>query len=169
MENISFNDLISDIRADSILDVGCAGLGGENTTDFLVARWGAKVHGVCKDPSVQEYADKHGIRIDIKVFDPKEYAKYDLVCFDARIDDNLAWWRNMDTTNTGKYFATYIITTDDYGDKDTSEAIRETWDAVWGGFPTMGRILNKDYSPFKLKKVVTETRRPEITWVLLEL
>lgn len=170
MESISFKDLIRDIRVNTVLDVGCFGLDGENTTNFLIEVFGAsKIHGVCKDPASKVLADNNGVTLDVAFFHEEDYGKYDLVVYDHRIDDNLKWWRNPNTSNIGKYFATYIMTTDQYGDEETPQQIRETWDDVWGGFPTVERIQAKDYSPLKLVKMVTETRRPEITWVLLEL
>lgn len=150
----------------SVMDVGYGGLDGENTTDYLRARFGL-IQGLCKDvEAVERYQVRHSAQdyVIIGMYPsamPSE--KFDLLVLDPNIDTNLDFWseegmaKALSYVNGGGHIITYILTTDEYGDEHTQERLRQHRKEWWGVPRDLGIVSS-----------LVEERRPEITWVLIK-
>lgn len=152
----------------SIMDVGYGGLDGENTTNYLRARFG-KIDGLNKTAyAVEKYKiDNPSAKEDEVVIGtyPQDMPgkRYDLLVLDPNIEGNLRFWslqgmeQAWEFVNDGGYILTYIMLTDFYGDAATQEQIKEHRAGWWEkGIPLP--IVMQEF----------EERRDYIAWVLLK-
>lgn len=177
-----FEKLIEFIPQDSrVLDIGCGGLSGENTTNYLIKRF-KDITGICRrSEEAQKYADAHP---DIP-FIFNEFNKvsrkpfHDLVVYDLNIENNILSWEAgfkdmLSYLKPEGYLITYVMTTTEYGDNGTPNYIREHWERFYGQ-PQSG-ILNNELIGKKMQELAdyefiaseVEERRPYITWVCLK-
>lgn len=165
-----------------VLDVGAAGLEGENTTDTLVKRFKGYT-GICIRPEkVAAYLQLHPeltgkLLCDDFYSHPFNRHSFDLVVLDMNIDNNMArdWTdeglaRAWELLKPGGYLINYVMMTDQYGDPETPAQIREHWRTWWQGPINPMTVGNKLYSIRQWEVVATEKeeRRPYILWVLLK-
>lgn len=184
-----FQKLISQLPKNfTVLDVGSGGLHGENTTEYLLAHFGAEnVLGVCwADHEVEVYQAKRAeaklppvkiISADFYQMEPSE--QYDLVVLDMNIESNLArdWTaegleRMKKFVKPGGYLINYIMLTDQYGDPEKTPAfIRSQWPKFWETekltLPDIGKRLGR-ISGWEVFAHDIEERRPYILWMLLK-
>lgn len=177
-----FSRIIKHVSKDSkVFDIGCGGLGGENTTSYLIERVGPKnITGLVRKNQDSERFANANPNIDIifeDFFDYKTKNRFDVVSYDLGIESSLWGWsiEGLDyfasLLNKGGYFITYIMTTDQYGDPDeTPKLIRDHWDKWWGPprfkSASMGKLLH--LKGWELLELTDEERRPYITWALLQ-
>lgn len=156
-----------------VLDVGCAGLGGENTTNYLYKHF-TDITGICTTPE-ETYKEIKLIKDDFYTHDFKE--KYDLVVLDLDLELSLKDWSDnmqfpLRLLRPGGYLLTFLMTTDQYGDPDrTPKLIKEQWVSYWGAWPpNFEDIGNKllNLPNYQLIAHRQEERRPYITWILLK-
>lgn len=152
----------------TVMDVGYGGLDGENTTNYLRARFG-KIDGLNKtEYAVEKYkidnssAEEDEVVIGVYPHDMPG-KRYDLLVLDPRIEDNLLFWslQGMEQAwgfvNDGGYILTYIMLTDLYGDPSTHALLKEHRAGWWAkGIPLP--IVMQEF----------EERRDYIAWVLLK-
>lgn len=152
----------------SVMDVGYGGLDGENTTNYLRARFGL-IDGLNKtDYAVARYralypdSEKDQVYFGTYPQDmPGE--RYDLLVLDPNIEGNLAFWtpHGMETAfqfvKDGGHIITYVMTTDLYGDPTTQKMIAEHR-ANWWAKKVQLPIVAQEH----------EERRQYISWVLLK-
>lgn len=169
----------------SVLDVGCGGLSGENTSVNLVNHFGqGNVTGICKESrwnwkDVAEFKSnfpnvKH---INDDFYSHKFDTLFDLVVLDLNIENNILndWsddgLQKMRSLVAPKgYLINYIMTTTEYGDpNETPKLLADHRDRWWGSFESIdiGRRLNS-LPGWKFIAHQREERRPYITWVLLQ-
>lgn len=167
-----------------VLDVGCGGLYGENTSEYLIAHFGVEnITGVCT--SEREVGIYHARRaemglpevsIRVEDFYKMEPEKYDVVVLDLNIENNLKDWTDKGLEyakkflKPGGYLINYVMVTDQYKDEDTGEMIKVAWADFFGGdigYEQVGKKLSS-LKDFKLLGQVKEERRPYILWVLLQ-
>lgn len=163
-----------------VLDIGCGGLSGENTTNYLVKRF-KDITGICRrSEEAQKYADAHpDIPFIFNEFNKVSHKPfYDLVVYDLNIENNILSWEAdfKDILNYLKpngYLITYVMTTTEYGDAGTPNFIREHWERYYG--QSKPGILNSELIGKRISQIPNyefiasevEERRPYITWVLL--
>lgn len=180
--------LINILPPDSkVLDVGALGLMGENTTQFLVDKFGAKnVTGVCLNPEqpewfLKKYPDFKFILDDAFAYSFKE--KFDLVVTDLGIEKNIEEWSEEGLEKIKSlikprgYLLNYVMATTQYGDPlYTPFLIRKHWMSWWrhiypheeGINEAIGNKL-KELEDWELILAEREERRPYILWILLKL
>ena len=165
-----------------ILDIGCGGLSGENTTNFLIEHFGEKnITGLCRrHPESEAFFENHkAIKIIYDDFYTHKFEEqFDLVVFDLNIEGSLWGWSHEglktlgNLVKPGGFFITYIMRTDQYGDpEETPKLIREHW-AKWWGEPmfsneSIGNRVSK-IKGWEFYKLQDEIRRPYISWTLLK-
>ncbi len=163
-----------------VLDAGCGGLDGENTSDFLVKHFGEEnITGICKaETEAKRYLELHP-KLDMRIeqfFTSPLDKQFDLLVLDLNIEGNLRNWSSeglreiQKYLKKGSYVTNYVMTTDQYGDpEETPKLLREHCEKWWGSFKPedIGKRLNS-LSGFKLVAHEVEERRPYITWVLLK-
>lgn len=178
---IAFEYLLSILpKSFDVLDVGSGGLGGENTTNFLL-KYFQKVTGICinKEPA-EKYKIDHP-EIDMIIGDYYKHIfdkKFDLIVQDEDVLLNLKDWEsNQEYARTllkpGGYLLTYIITTDQYGNPEVHpKAIRDHWVKYWGVWPVDREYIGNKLNGLEKWEAVLdrqEERRPYIHWILLKL
>lgn len=193
MEISGFQRLISWMpRGFSVLDVGAGGLLGENTTDYLLDRFGVKNYlGVCSEEhQVGVYQARRNeakkpyakIRVEdfygIKFWQNLNKKKFDLVVLDLNIENNLKNWTEgglaqmKDYVKPGGYLINYIMMTDKYGDEDkTPDLINSAWRKFYGSNEFSREVVGKKLQSLDGWELVAqemEERRPYIMWVLLK-
>lgn len=173
-------------RGYEVLDVGCGGLYGENNSRAIAKQFKHEnILGVCfrqeTNSDFQRFKVEHP---NIKVLDNNFYqldfeklGKFDLVLLDLNIENNTGrdWSdeglaRAWHLLKPGGYLINYVMMTDQYGEPETPELIREHWRNWWGGPIAPMTVGNKLYSLRQWEVVATEKeeRRPYILWVLLK-
>lgn len=148
------------------MDVGYGGLNGENTTDFLRMHF-KNIDGLCKDEkAVVDYQVRTGAQdeVYIGIYPQRMPNKtYDLLVLDPNIEGNLAFWshegmkRAWGFVNDGGAIITYIMTTDEYGDPETHELLKQHRKDWW-----------ENGGEVKIANQEREERRDYIIWVLLK-
>jgi len=188
-ETKGFEKLISYLPNNlSVLDVGCGGLEGENTSKYLLRHFGApNITGVCREAKMVELfkaqlAEQGKSVPAILVTDfytmPWE-TQYDLVVLDLTIDNNL----EKDWTDEGLgsiqslikpkgYLINYIMMTEHYGNpEETPMKIAKHREDFWGvsefSLEGVGKKLNT-LKDFNVLGISLEERRPYILWTLLQ-
>lgn len=154
----------------SVLDIGYGGLDGENTTEFLRAKY-KDITGVNNNtPYVERYREVFGGDDPVRnqdYWDGVE-GQWDLVVSDLNIEGNLRTWSKeglkyaLRNVRRGGYFVTYIMGTDDYGDDNSKKLLKKHRKEWWGKVD----LDNLPHLTVLFKE--QEERRPEITWVLFK-
>ena len=182
MEEKGFKRLISSLPKGSVLDVGCGGLEGENTTDYLVEYFGVEsITGVCK---WKKDIDKYRLKVpEINIIETDYYGiefneKFDLVVLDLNIENNLKDWTDEGLKRTSKLvkkdgvLINYVMMTDAYGDpNETPQMIRDHRKNFWESDEWKNEMVGariRKIKGFKLLGVEREERRPYIYWVALQ-
>ena len=184
-----FSKLINSLPASlKVLDVGSGGLEGENTTNYLIRRFGPEnITGICSNQ--HEVERFHAIRAELKLppvkiiqddFYKHEFTgQYDLAVLDLNIESNLGRdWTDegldhmRSLVKDGGYLINYIMLTDQYGDPDeTPLFIYRKWVEHWGTenltLKDIGRKLS-NLKGWELMAQEQEERRPYILWVMLK-
>lgn len=166
-----------------VLDVGCGGLLGENTSSFLANHF-KKVLGVCWRPETNSdlrsfkevYKNVDIIHDDFFKIDFKK--KFDLVVLDMNIESNLDHnWTDggllamKRLVKPGGYLINYIMMTTEYGDADTAKLIADHRDYFWDTLNFNNKDIGKKLNSLDGWKLIAheqEERRPYIYWVLLK-
>ena len=161
----------------SVLDVGCGGLLGENTSQYLQGYF-TDILGV----NIKENKDllefkKIYPNAKIKIGNYKDIKEqFDLVVLDLNIEGNLENWSVEGLEKDGKlikengYLLNYVMATDQYGKpNETPELLRKHCKKWWGEFTreAIGKKLN-NLKGWKMWLCEQEERRPYILWVLLK-
>lgn len=162
-----------------VLDVGCGGLWGENTTDYLIEHFGdERIQGLVKEGEASyEFSKQHpNIKFSFGDFHTHEFPiTFDLVVLDLDIRGNLINWseeglkRVKDLVSPGGYLINYVMMTDQYGDpEETPKLIREHAERFWLELTpeAVGRKLDQ-LEDFEFVAFIQEERRSYIYWVLL--
>lgn len=160
-----------------VLDVGCGGLLGENTSQYL-AGYFEDITGVNvkANKDLLEFI-KLFPKVNLVIGNYKDIKdKFDLVVFDLNIEGNLENWSDEGLKQCGKlvkdggYLINYIMTTDQYGEPDkTPELLRQHCSHWWKTFSR--EDIGKKLRSLKNWEVVVceqEERRGYILWVLLK-
>ena len=176
----AFQRLISKIPKDvSVLDVGAGGLDGENTTSYLIERFGKKnLACISTNPSplfLQLNPDANLWKADFYALEPED-REFDLAVLDLNIENNLLDWSSERLAGMRRWLSddghliNYVMTTDKYGDEKTPATIRKHWLDFWGGVPTPEAVSERLQSipGYEFVAVEREERRPEILWVMLK-
>lgn len=185
----AFEQIISQVPEESsVLDVGAGGLHGENTSEALLARF-KDYTGICLPKEQQEIdvyqaqrAERKQKPANIIIGDFYDYPfdrQYDFIVNDLTIEKNLTEWsenweRTVRHLKPGGYLATFIMTTDNYGDPlYTPHLIRKHRLEFWGAIDQeeWRECIDKklrSLENFELILSVQEERRPYIQWVLLK-
>lgn len=171
-------------RGGKVLDIGCAGLDGENTSEFLINHFTKEGFvGVCRKTqwnkeSIANFESKHvGVTVLDRDFYEMEFdGQFDLLVLDLNIDNNILkdWTeegmeRAKSIVKRGGYLINYVMTTTEYGDTDTPALLAKHRDKWWGSFSDedITRKLN-NINDWEYVAHQKEERRPEIIWVLLK-
>lgn len=160
-----------------VLDVGCGGLLGENTSQYL-QNYFIDVLGV----NIKENKDL----IEFKKIYPNakviigDYKSIDeqfgLVVLDLNIEGNLENWSDEGIDLAAKlvkkdgYLINYVMMTDQYGDpNETPALIRKHTKEYWGELTkeAVGKKL-KSLKKFEFILAESEDRRNYILWVVLK-
>lgn len=153
-----FEYVIDGIEAIKIFDGGGGGLEGENTTNYLIKKYGLKnITCLSKDLKMSDvYRAQHpGVKIINKMFEWSDCEGFDLVIHDFNIETNMELWENPPKLSVP--LVTYVMTDINYHPKLREHALK-----VWGTDNITEELVAK-----RVKKVSREVRRPEILWVLL--
>lgn len=165
----------------SVLDIGAAGLDGENTTDMLFEHFD-EVTGVnIREDAVAEYRKAYPERDiivgDYYTLDLQAWKDIDVLVLDLTIEKNLQEWsleglaRASKFLDVGGTLISYVMMTTEYGDEDTSVHIKNHWRDWWESDKfdeeSVEKVLNK-VPGFKLIGMEREARRPYILWVVLQ-
>ena len=174
----TFERLIKILPKDAkVLDVGCGGLLGQNTSQYL-QNYFIDVLGV----NIKENKDliefkKIYSNAKVIIGDYKNITEqFDLVVLDLNIEGNLENWSNdgielaSKLVKKGGYLINYVMMTDQYGNPDeTPEIIRQHAKKWWGELTkeAVGKKL-KSLKGFELILAESEDRRNYILWVVLK-
>lgn len=164
-----------------VLDVGVAGVGGENTSDFLSKHFN-RVLGVTIDERGLAMAQNRYKNYDFihdNFYNRPFEQKFDLLVLDLTIESNLLndWSdkgleRAYNLIKPGGFLINFVMATDQYGDPDiTPDLIRWHSKRWWkSDTPTTEAIGKKleVIKGFKLHVAAPELRRPYIYWVMLQ-
>lgn len=160
----------------SVLDVGCFGHEGVNTSQFLSKHFD-KVTGVAISRNIEPYiTDNYTVIFDnFYNYDFKQ--QFDLVVLDLHIEGNLIndWCntgieRVKKLVKPGGYLINYVMTTTEYGDAEVTPSLIAWHAKLWWGELTpeaIGKKINS-INGFELVAAKPENRRPYILWVLLK-
>lgn len=170
----AFEKVMSQIpNKGKVLDVGAAGLEGDNTTDYLVANF-PDYTGICIRPEkVEAYNNPNIIVGDF--YKTQFDTKFDVIVLDLNIDNNIGkdWTdeglqRMHEILNPDGYLVNYVMLTTEYGDDHTPHEIRTHADKFWGELTAeaVGKKL-QTIPGFELFAYQLEERRPYILWVAL--
>jgi SAM-dependent methyltransferase len=167
----------------SVLDVGCGGLLGENTSSFLATHF-KKVLGICWRPETNEDLRSFktifpNVEILHEDFFRKKFdQQFDLVVLDMNIESNLDHnWTNeglrdlKKLVKPGGYLINYVMMTTEYGDAETSQLLARHRDEFWQSSEFSNRAIGAKLQTLTGWELVThgqEERRPYIYWVLLK-
>lgn|SRR3990167_853951 len=171
----SFENLIEHFpKTLQVLDVGCYGHEGANTSQFLAKHF-EKVTGIAINQSaVDQAASNYEVIHDN--FYTHNFQLFDLVVLDLDIENNLLrdWTdkglnRMKTIVKPGGYLINYVMMTREYGDPDTPDLI-DWHTARWWKALTPEAVGNKLKSlpGWELIAASPETRRPYILWTLLK-
>jgi len=181
MEEKGFAKLIKELPKDwKVLDVGCGGLGGENTSNYLVEHFGEEnITGICKwRKDVGAFKQKHPnvdmIEADYYELDIKD--KYDLVVLDLNIENNLKDWSEEGIKRTrallkpNGIFINYIMMTDDYGDpNETPKLIQQHRKDWWRSNEFTNEMIGRRLDGVvDIAGLEQEERRPTIYWIAMK-
>lgn len=168
---------ISKIPKDaSVLDVGCFGHGGCNTSLFLAERFD-HVTGVAISREIEKYIPDNYTVIFDNFYNYDFETPFDLVVLDLHIEGNLIndWCnkgleRMKDLVKPGGYLINYVMTTTDYGDPEVTPSLIDWHAKRWWRELTNKAIKKKlaELEGWELIDIKTEQRRPEISWVMLK-
>jgi hypothetical protein len=171
----AFEKLIEYVHAESlVLDVGYGGLDGENTTNYLRARF-KNLWGLNKNAEhVLAYRKLTGatdpVVLGIYPNDMSSIARHwDLIVLDQNIDGNLDFWSEqglkmaLSVVERKGYLITYVMLTDEYGNENMVHDRLREHRAFWWTADRFEKLPN-----WKLVDCAVEERRPEIMWVLLQ-
>lgn len=185
MVNEGINEIIPriDISENSkILDIGCFGRRGQNTSNVLVSKFynSGHIDGLNLGNAIPKQYSNINL-IQKNYFDFKTDVKYDLVCCDlgglgqlTLIEDDLTT-KLYDMLNENGILIFYIFTNNNYTSYRTeiSNHIKNYWS--WN---TPNVSMNETYIANKSKElysafydvisVDTEKIRPYITWIVLK-
>ena len=179
-----FEKIIQTIpKGSRILDVGSGGHEGENTTNYLIKRFGVDdVLGINIRPEkAEEIIEAHkGFNVLVGDFYKHKFKeKFDAVILDMNIENNVIYdWslegleRVRGLLNKGGMLVNYIMTTDQYGDpNETPKLIRKMFKEFWKveklDYEAIGNRL-QDISGYEVFAQEQEERRPYILWVALQ-
>jgi len=159
-----------------VLDVGCGGLLGENTSQYLQAYFlDALGVNIKENKDLVEFKRIYP-NAKVVIDDYKNIKdKFDLVVLDLNIEGNLENWSVEGLKNLrgivkdGGYLLNYIMMTDQYGDSETTELLRQHCGKWWKAFTreAIGKKL-KQLKGWRLQACEQEERRNYILWVLLK-
>lgn len=167
----------------SVLDVGAGGLEGENTSEFLLERF-KDYTGICIKPDRVELYNaqrkergKEEANIIVGDFYTHDFGRvFDVVVLDLNIERNLSDWESrFDIAKRyvkhGGCIITYFMMDDTYTDVESvHEQIRKVWISLCGANDMNIQSLANGVRAipgFELITIESETRRPEVAWVLL--
>lgn len=185
-----FQKLISFLpRNFKVLDVGCGGLQGENTTNYLTEHFEPKnITGICNsDHEVKRF---QALRVEAKLQelniistdfykDVLSHDPFDLAVLDLNIENNLLQdWsveglKRMELfVKPGGYLINYVMLTNQYGDPTkTPSLISQHWRDFWGTEKLQLRNIGERLSrinSWELFAYELEERRKYILWVMLK-
>lgn len=178
----TFEKIISKFdKSIKVLDVGCFGHEGENTSTFL-GRHFSHIKGFNINKKVlalQEANPNYEFVID-NFYDYKfADEKFDLIVGDLTIELNLLndWCnkgleRYWNLLKDNGYLINFIMTTTEYGDPEVTPHLikwhaKHWWETDELTNEAIGKKLSK-VKGFELIHAEAEIRRPYITWVLLK-
>lgn len=176
----TFEKFIKTFPKDSkVLDVGCYGHEGINTSVFLAKHFD-RVKGMAISPKVVPHvAPNYELVLD-NFYDYKfRDEKFDLIVQDLTIELNLLndWCekgleRSANLLRPGGHLINFVMTTTEYGDPEVTPHLL-AWHAKhwWGSDKLTLEAIGKKLSNLKLFDLVVaepEQRRPYITWVMLK-
>lgn len=155
-----------------VLDVGAWGLKGENTSRYIKDKF--------KDVTYMNNKHYEGVTLVADFYTYKFKEKFDLIVMDTNVSLNVTkdWTpkglkRLRGLLNKGGTLLIYMITTDEYGEKEgTPKLIRKGWKEFWN---SKGRTITNEEIGKKLENIpgfklfiyLQEKWRPIITWVAL--
>lgn len=176
-----FNKIIQSLQPKTILDVGCGGLLGENTTVYLVEKFGdSKVLGICRDN--QQTGMFRNRFPNLKIITGDFYShkfeqKFDLIVLDLNADNNFKDWSHdqlqkvREMLNDGGVIINYVMGTIWYDSEEFAKQIANHWLNWWDtdeiNRETIERRL-KRLQDFKILAIEQEARRPYIWWVAIQ-
>lgn len=176
MEKESFEKLLEQIPKDaSVLDVGCYGHEGVNTSQFLANHF-THVTGIAISEKVKQYLAPNYTFIQDNFYD-REFDPFDLVVLDLHIEGNLIndWCnrgleRMKKLVKPGGYLINYVMMTTEYGDSEVTPSLLAWHAKRWWGELTPEAVGKKLSSlpGFELVMALPEIRRPYILWCLLK-
>lgn len=158
----------------SVLDVGCYGHKGANTSKFL-AKYFHHVTGVAISQKAIDQAPKN-YEVIHDNFYTHDFKPFDLVVLDLDIENNLLrdWTdkglaRMKTLINPGGYLINYVMMTTEYGDPDTPDLLAWHRDRWWKEHTpeAIGKKLTS-LPGWELITAIPENRRPYILWTLLK-
>lgn len=169
-------EYISQIPKDaSVLDVGCFGHEGENTSQFLAKHFN-HVTGVAISRKIEPYIPANYTVIFDNFYDYR-FDPFDLVVLDLHIEGNLIndWCekgleRMKKLVKPGGYLINYVMTSTDYGDPKVTPSLIQWHANLWWGKLTPQDIKKKleSLEGWELVEMKPEHRREYITWVKLK-
>lgn len=175
----NFSNLIKGLPTNiEVLDVGGWGLEGENTSLALVKHFSFdnvtclnKQHEV-----IYEYSRRYPNQtfIETEFFEYKFDKQYDLVVFDTNCEGEMQMWEDMDVIGDllkpNGYLIGYVLLTDEYGNPETPQQIRNHWKTHWNNenFSIVSVIKKLANTPgWILEDAIADDRRSEILWIKL--
>lgn len=177
-----FEKIIESLPATAkVLDIGCGGLDGENTSDYLIKRFGeSNITGICRENNESKrYKELHPkLNLIFDNFYHKSFdTTYDIVVVDLNIENSLKDWSDKglakiaDLLKPGGVYITYIMVTKEYGNPAETPALIENHWLHWWGEPifsleAIGNKLNK-LDGWEVYETAQEERRSYILWVAL--
>lgn len=174
----TFERLIRVLPKDArVLDVGCWGHEGVNTSKFL-AEYFDHVTGMAISEKVKKHCPENYTFIQDNFYDHRFGEVYDLVVTDLTIESNmLNDWSNAGIERISKlvapggFWMNFVMMTDQYGDPEvTPDLIRWHSKRWWGSDVPNPESVGKKLTSLKdfgLYAAEPEQRRPYILWCLL--
>lgn len=175
----TFEKIISTMPKNfKVLDVGCYGHEGVNTSQFLAKHFD-KVTGVAIAEKVKQFCAPNYEFIQDNFYDRKFTELYDLIVLDLTIELNLLNdWSNKGLERVhkllkpGGYLINFVMATTEYGDPEVTPHLLKFHSKLWWGSDEITlEAVGKKLSTIKGFQVVHtefEQRRPYILWVCLQ-